>query len=86
MAEILDHVGEASTLQYFCSFVDYGLEDNCYIEASNMNSCENLIRLYWAAKDVEREEYWEREDRLRQEEEAHKQTEQETATKNQGPR
>ena len=54
VAEILDHVGEASTLQYFYSFVDYGPEKNCYIEASNMNRCENLIRHYWAANDVER--------------------------------
>ena len=41
---------------------------------------------YWATKVVEREEYWGKEDSLRQEEEAHKQTEQEAATKNQGPR
>ena len=51
-----------------------------------MNGCETLIRQYWEAKDVEREEYWKKEDSLQQEEEAHKQTEQEAATENQGPR
>ena len=45
-------------MQHFCSFVDYGPEDNCYIEANNKNACEALIKHYWAAKDVEREGYW----------------------------
>ena len=86
MAEVLDHVGEASTLQYFCSFVDYGSDENCWIQASDMSGCETLIRQYWEAKDVEREEYWKKEDSLQQEEDARKQTEQEAAMEKQGPR
>ena len=85
VAEILDHVGKANTLQYFCSFVDYGPDDNCYVQASEMNGCETLIRQYCANKDAEREEYWKKQDRLRQEEEAKKQAEQGAATKDQGP-
>ena len=62
VAEVLDHVGKASTLQYFCSFVDYGPDENCWVQANDMNRCEALIRQYWKAKDVEREEYWKKED------------------------
>ena len=58
VAENLDHVDKASTLQHFCSFVDYGPEDNCYVQASDMNGCETLVRQYWAAKDERSEEYW----------------------------
>ena len=57
VAEILDHVGKASKLKYFCSFVDYGPEDNCYVQADEMNGCDTLISQYWASKDAEREEF-----------------------------
>ena len=46
VTEVLDHVSEASTLQYFCSLVDYGLDENCWIQANVMNGCETLIRQY----------------------------------------
>ena len=29
--EIPDHVGKASTSEYFCNFVDYGPKGNCYV-------------------------------------------------------
>jgi hypothetical protein len=84
--EVLDHVGEARELQYFCSFVDYGPEENSWVEASTMNGCETLIRRYWESKDAERDEYWKNVDILQQEEDKNTQTEQEAATEIQGPR